>query len=194
MTIRLIVGLCNPGTQYDQTRHNAGSWFVENLVKHHNGQWKSESKLFGRTSKIKIGSHELLLLLPDTFMNRSGKSVVAAVNFYKLQSTQMLVVHDELDLSPGVARFKDGGGHGGHNGLRDIIPALGNKSDFLRLRIGIGHPGHAKAVSNYVLGKPDQGDKCAIEKIIQEAEQALDYVLDGDLAKAMNQLHSITVK
>jgi PTH1 family peptidyl-tRNA hydrolase len=194
MTIRLIVGLCNPGTQYDQTRHNAGSWFVESLAKHHNGQWKSDAKLFGRTSKIVIGSHELLLLLPDTFMNRSGKSVAAAVNFYKLQSTQVLVVHDELDLSPGIARFKDGGGHGGHNGLRDIIPALGNKSDFLRLRIGIGHPGHAKAVSNYVLSKPDQGDKAAIEHIIHEAEQALTYVLADDLAKAMNQLHSIAVK
>ena len=194
MTIRLIVGLCNPGTQYDQTRHNAGSWFVETLAKHYNGQWKSDSKLFGRTSKIVIGTHELLLLLPDTFMNRSGKSVAAAVNFYKLTSTQVLVAHDELDLSPGVARFKDGGGHGGHNGLRDIIPALGNKSDFLRLRIGIGHPGHASAVSNYVLGKPDQGDKSAIEQIISEAEQALNYALDGDLAKAMNQLHSIAIK
>ena len=191
MTLRLIVGLCNPGKQYDETRHNAGSWFVEALASRCNAQWRSDSKLFGRTARVQYRGHDIHLLLPDTFMNLSGKSVAAAAKFYKIPPEQILIAHDELDLPPGTARFKVGGGHGGHNGLRDIIPALGNANGFYRLRVGIGHPGHAKAVSNYVLTKPSQDDKIAIDNIIDEALRALDKLLDGDFAKAMTQLHSV---
>ena len=139
-----------------------------------------------------LAGHELRLLIPTTFMNRSGKAVAAMATFFKINPDEILVAHDELDIAPGTARFKRGGGHGGHNGLRDIIPALGNNNDFYRLRIGIGHPGHASRVSGYVLSKPSAEDRERIDASIREAISALPLLLDGDATKAMTRLHSFS--
>jgi PTH1 family peptidyl-tRNA hydrolase len=189
--IRLIVGLGNPGQAYEGTRHNAGAFFIAELARRAGVTLATESKFFGQMARVSLGDSDLRLLTPSTFMNESGKSVAAAANFFRIPSDEILIAHDELDIPPGQARFKQGGGHGGHNGLRDIIPALGGKQDFHRLRIGIGHPGHASKVSGYVLAKPSAGDKQAIDQIIDEAVDALPLLLKGDPVKAMTQLHSI---
>ena len=190
--IRLIVGLGNPGSEYRGTRHNAGADFAEELARLHGGALRAESRFFGLTGQVNLAGHELRLLVPTTFMNRSGKAVAAMATFFKINPDQILVAHDELDIAPGTARFKRGGGHGGHNGLRDIIPALGNNNDFYRLRIGIGHPGHASRVSGYVLSKPSAEDRERIDASIQEAISALPLLLDGDATKAMTRLHSFS--
>ena len=143
-SIQLIVGLGNPGAQYAGTRHNAGAEFVRALAAVAGAQLRSDGKYYGEVGEAQLRGHRLRLLIPDTYMNRSGKAVAALAGFFKIEPPQMLIAHDELDLPPGSARFKFDGGHGGHNGLRDIIPALGNRRDFHRLRVGIGHPG-AKA-------------------------------------------------
>jgi PTH1 family peptidyl-tRNA hydrolase len=189
--IRLIVGLGNPGQAYEGTRHNAGAFFVAELARRAGVTLATESKFFGQMARISLADSDLRLLIPSTFMNESGKSVAAAANFFRIPADEILIAHDELDIPPGQARFKKGGGHGGHNGLRDIIPALGGKQNFHRLRIGIGHPGHASKVSGYVLAKPSAGDKQAIDQIIDEAADALPLLLKGDPVKAMTQLHSI---
>ena len=188
--VQLIVGLGNPGQQYDQTRHNAGADFVMALANQCGATLKSESKFFGLTAQVVVAQRPLRLLIPTTFMNRSGRAVAALANFYQIAPEQILVAHDELDLAPGSARFKFSGGHGGHNGLRDIIPALGNQRDFYRLRVGIGHPGHASKVSGYVLGKAPQSEQQLIATSIDNALRALPLALDGDWEKAMTQLHS----
>jgi PTH1 family peptidyl-tRNA hydrolase len=188
--IQLIVGLGNPGTQYAGTRHNAGADFVRELARVAGGTLRTDSKYSGEIGEIVFAGHKLRLLIPTTFMNRSGRAVAALANFYKIAPTQMLIAHDELDVPPGSARFKFDGGHGGHNGLRDIVPALGNRKDFHRLRVGIGHPGSAKQVSNYVLSRPPQADRDAIMASIDEAIRALPLLLDGDAGKAMTRLHS----
>ena len=190
--IKLIVGLGNPGSEYRGTRHNAGADFVEALAKLHGGSLRSESRYFGLAGQVTLSGHDLRLLVPTTFMNRSGKAVAAIATFFKIEPEQILVAHDELDIAPGTARFKRGGGHGGHNGLRDIIPALGNNSDFYRLRIGIGHPGHASRVSGYVLGQPSSDDRDRIEASIAEAIDSLPLLLEGDATKAMTKLHSFS--
>ena len=153
--IRLLVGLGNPGSEYSQTRHNAGFWLIDELIRRlPNSQALSEdSKFHGWCGKLIIGGHSIRLLQPSTFMNRSGLSVAALANFYKISPDAILIDHDELDIAPGTVRLKIGGGHGGHNGLRDIISNLGNQKQFGRLRIGIGHPRNAKQVSNFVLKK-----------------------------------------
>lgn len=189
-SIQLIVGLGNPGQQYAGTRHNAGADFVTELARRAQVTLKADSKYFGEIADAVIEGHKLRLLIPTTFMNRSGKSVAALCQFYKLEPRQLLVAHDELDIAPGRARFKFDGGHGGHNGLRDIVPALGNRRDFHRLRIGIGHPGSAKQVSNYVLSKASHTDRTAIDSSIDEAIRALPLLLQGDATKAMTRLHS----
>ncbi len=189
--IRLIVGLGNPGQAYEGTRHNAGAFFVLELARRAGVSLSTESKFFGDTARITLGRHDVRLLIPATFMNRSGKAVAAMANFYRIAPEEILVAHDELDIAPGQARFKQGGGHGGHNGLRDIIPALGGSNGFHRLRVGIGHPGHASKVSGYVLSKPSVSDRQAIDAIIDEAADALPLLLDGDAVKAMTRLHSI---
>ena len=189
--IRLIVGLGNPGQAYEGTRHNAGAFFIAELARRAGATLSTEAKFFGQMARITLADKDLRLLVPSTFMNESGKSVAAAANFFRIPPDEILVAHDELDIPAGQARFKQGGGHGGHNGLRDIIPALGGKQDFHRLRIGIGHPGHASKVSGYVLAKPSAGDKQAIDQIIDEAVDALPLLLKGDPVKAMTQLHSI---
>jgi PTH1 family peptidyl-tRNA hydrolase len=188
--IKLIAGLGNPGSEYRGTRHNAGADFVEELARRHGVTLQSESRFHGQTGRLTLSGHDLRLLIPSTFMNRSGKAVAAMAGFFKIPPEGILVAYDELDIPAGSARFKQGGGLGGHNGLRDIMPALGNNADFHRLRIGIGHPGHASRVTGYVLGAPSQADRERIDACIDEAIAALPLLLDGDSTKAMTRLHS----
>lgn len=188
--IKLIVGLGNPGSEYRGTRHNVGADFVEALAQRSAANLQSDSKFFGFTACSLFAGHDLRLLIPTTFMNRSGQAVAALASFYKITPEEILVAHDELDIPAGQARFKQGGGHGGHNGLRDIIPAIGNSKNFQRLRIGIGHPGHASKVTGYVLGRPSSDDRARIDDSIDEAIAALPLLLDGDPTRAMTRLHS----
>lgn len=189
-SIQLIVGLGNPGAEYQHTRHNAGAWLVEALARQEGIQLLPERKFHGLYGKGRIGGQDCWLLIPTTFMNLSGNAVQALANFYKLTPAQILVVHDELDLPAGQAKFKFDGGHGGQNGLRDIISKLGNNQNFHRLRIGIGHPGDKSKVTGHVLGKPSQAELKAMNDVIAEALCVLPQALGGDLAKAMNRLHS----
>lgn len=187
--LQLIVGLGNPGLEYAQTRHNAGVWYVAALAEQYNIRMTPDSKYVGLVGRGQINGQEVRLLIPTTFMNRSGQAVSALSNFFKIPSTEILVAHDELDLPVGTIRLKTGGGHGGHNGLRDIISSLGNQNNFHRLRIGIAHPGDAKLVSNYVLGKAPQAEQEKIESAIIAAVKVSDLMVNGNLAKAMNQLN-----
>lgn len=191
-SIKLIVGLGNPGSEYRGTRHNAGADFIDELARQCSTTLQAESKFFGLAGRVTYAGHDLRLLIPTTFMNRSGKAVAAIASFFKISADEILIAHDELDIPAGTARFKQGGGHGGHNGLRDIIPALGNQKDFHRLRIGIGHPGHASKVSGYVLSAPSQVDRQRIAQSIDEAVDALPLLLTGDATKAMTKLHSFS--
>jgi PTH1 family peptidyl-tRNA hydrolase len=186
--IQLIVGLGNPGAQYEQTRHNAGFWFVEAVARRHGGSFKSDNKFHGEACKVLVGSRELWLLKPMTFMNRSGQAVAALARFYKIAPENILVAHDELDLPPGEARLKSGGGHGGHNGLRDTIAQLGSR-EFQRLRLGIGHPGHSSQVTGYVLGKAPADEQIAMENAIERALDVVPLIVGGEPQKAMNLLH-----
>jgi PTH1 family peptidyl-tRNA hydrolase len=187
--IRLIVGLGNPGREYESTRHNVGFWWVEELARAQKLNFKSESKFHGLTARGQVQGHEIVLLMPQTFMNHSGRAVGALAQFFKIEPAEMLVIHDELDLPPGVARLKMGGGHGGHNGLKDIIARLGTK-DFWRLRIGIGHPGNRAEVSNYVLGAPRREERELIDEAMQKAQNIAHMVIEGKTEAAMLKLHS----
>ncbi|WIO74599.1 aminoacyl-tRNA hydrolase [Porticoccaceae bacterium LTM1] len=188
--IELIVGLGNPGPKYDRTRHNAGADFVLELARQCGVSLKSESKFFGDTARVRIDNHDVRLLIPSTFMNRSGQAIGAMARFYNIAPEAILVAHDELDLPPGKIRFKHGGGHGGHNGLRDTIQALANNRNFARLRIGIGHPGNARDVSDYVLSKASGSDQQLINDNIDDAIRALPLAVNGEWQKAMNKLHT----
>ncbi len=187
--IRLIVGLGNPGKEYEQTRHNAGFWFVDEVARAFGVTFKKEGKFFAEVGRISSGGTDCWLLKPVTFMNRSGQSVAAIANYYKISAEEILVVHDELDHDAGSAKLKKGGGHAGHNGLRDIISAIGTK-DFLRLRLGVGHPGSSKQVVNYVLGQPSRDDAEKIMEAIGRSIGALDKLLEGRFQIAMNELNS----
>lgn len=189
-SIRLVVGLGNPGAQYDDTRHNAGFWYVEQLARAYGASLQPEKKFFGLAARVTIGGQDVRLLNPTTFMNRSGQAVGAISTFFKIPPQSILVVHDELDLPAGIGRLKQGGGHGGHNGLRDIISALGNNKDFLRLRLGIGHPGESKEVVNYVLNKPSVADRQKIDSVIDEAIRISAEAFNGARAKAVQELHT----
>ena len=189
--VELIVGLGNPGPKYDRTRHNAGADLVLEFAKSQHVELKQESKFFGDTAKVSIDNRDVRLLIPSTFMNLSGKSIAALAGFYQIPPAAILIVHDELDLSPGIARFKKGGGHGGHNGLRDSIQRLGNSKEFARLRIGIGHPGNAKQVADYVLKKPSPSDQQLITNSIDDALRALPLAISGQWEKAMHELHTV---
>ncbi len=188
--IQLIVGLGNPGAEYEQTRHNAGAWYVQELARQNGISLAPDKKFFGLVGKGHIAGQACVLLLPTTFMNRSGKAVAAVAQFYKWSANQILVAHDELDLPIGSAKFKQGGGHGGQNGLRDIISCLANDKSFYRLRVGIGHPGHKDRVTGHVLGKPSASDRLVLDRVIDKAIDTTTDFLSGDHAKAMNQLHS----
>jgi len=189
-TIKLLVGLANPGPEYTNTRHNAGQWYLDQLASQENIQLKAEAKFYGLTGRIQFAGNDIRLLVPTTFMNLSGKSVAVMANFYRIKPEEILVAHDELDLPPGVAKFKLGGGHGGHNGLRDIISKLGNNKNFYRLRIGIGHPGDKNRVSGFVLGKAPRAEQDLIDQSIDEAARCTPILGQDGLAKAMNRLHS----
>ncbi|NCB57782.1 MAG: aminoacyl-tRNA hydrolase [Gammaproteobacteria bacterium] len=188
--IQLIVGLGNPGPEYANTRHNAGAWYVALLAERYNGSLREDPKYFGLTGRIQINGQDVRLLIPTTFMNLSGKSVVALAKFFQIPPESILVAHDELDLPPGVAKFKQGGGHGGHNGLKDIINKLGNNNQFHRLRLGIGHPGTKEQVVGFVLTKAPKAEQQLIDDALDEAVRATDILFTNDMTKAMNRLHS----
>jgi len=187
--IKLIVGLGNPGPKYSETRHNAGFWFVEDLASQYRERFLPEKKFHGEVARVNIEGRNIWLLKPETFMNRSGIAVVSLASFYKIMPANILVAHDEIDLKAGTARLKSGGGHGGHNGLRDIIAHLGTK-DFQRLRIGIDHPGSKDLVVDYVLKRPDAKDRHAIEDSINDALRVMPKIAAGEWEKAMHQLHT----
>lgn len=187
--IRLIVGLGNPGREYEATRHNAGFWWADDFAKLHKLDFRSEAKFHGMMARGLLHNHEIIVLKPQTYMNASGRSVGALAQFYKIDPAEILVVHDELDLPPGVARLKTGGGHGGHNGLKDIIAQLGTR-DFWRLRLGIGHPGDRNEVSNYVLNDPRREDRDQIDQAMQKAQTVAHHIIEGKTEAAMLKLHS----
>lgn len=188
--IKLIVGLGNPGPEYAKTRHNAGAWYVEQLARWHNVSLREEPKFFGHTARILVEGQDVRLLIPNTYMNLSGKAVAALTRFYQIEPEAMLVAHDELDLPPGIAKFKQGGGHGGHNGLKDIIAKMGNNNNFFRLRLGIGHPGSKEQVAGFVLTKAPSSEQSLIDAALDESLRATDILFKQDMTKAMNRLHS----
>lgn len=187
--LRLIVGLGNPGPEHANTRHNAGFRFVDALAQQAGVRFGLESKLFGETAKADIGGRTVWLLKPATFMNLSGKSVAAALRYWKIEPEEALLAHDELDLAPGAARLKFDGGHGGQNGLRDTIQHLGH-GRFHRLRIGIGHPGHKDRVTGWVLGRPGKDDAVLIDRAIDDALAVLPLAVAGEANEAMKRLHT----
>lgn len=186
--LKLIVGLGNPGDKYLRTRHNAGFWFVEELARRHGGTFRNESKQQGELARVRVAGDELWLLKPTTFMNRSGASISSVANFYRILPGEILVAHDELDLPAGVVRLKFGGGHGGHNGLRDTSAAIG--ADYWRLRLGIGHPGHKDLVLDYVLQRASAADEQAIQRAVLDAADVLPMLVEQGAEKAMNRLHT----
>ncbi len=188
MAIKLIIGLRNPGSAYEYTRHNAGGWLVSALAQRHRITFKLDKKMQAEVAELELNNQTSKLLLPLTFMNLSGQPTRLISQFYRIQPQEILVVHDELDLPAGRIKLKTGGGHGGHNGLRDIIAQLGS-SEFHRLRIGIGHPGHRDLVHQYVLSKPSVHDRQSIYDAIDRGIAIMPLLLSGDLAKAMNQLN-----
>ncbi len=186
---QLIVGLGNPGREYEETRHNAGFWFIDQIAARAGVSLKPETRFFGQVAKARVGGQMVYLLKPTEFMNLSGKSIAPLVRFYKLDPSKMLVVHDELDLEPGIIRLKKGGGAGGHNGLRDTIARLGVK-DFWRLRVGVGHPGHKSAVSGYVLKRAPSDQQRLMDEALELAASNIDRIVAGDINEATKTLHS----
>lgn len=187
--LRLIVGLGNPGTEYLRTRHNAGFWFVDALAAGQGERFGFDGKLHGETCKLRIGGESVWLLKPATFMNKSGIAVASALRYYKIEPEECLVAHDDLDLPAGAVRLKFDGGHGGQNGLRDIMAHLGH-GKFHRLRLGIGHPGHKDQVTSWVLGRPSANDEDALLDGIARALNVLPLAVEGQFDKAMQQLHT----
>jgi PTH1 family peptidyl-tRNA hydrolase len=186
--IKLLVGLGNPGDKYEATRHNAGFWWVDQLAASSNSKLALDTKFLGHAGKLSPHT-DTWLLKPATFMNASGKAVAALANYYKLTPAQILVVHDELDLPPETVKLKKGGGHGGHNGLKDIAAALGTP-DFWRLRLGIGHPGDRNEVINFVLKSPLKDEQTAINQCIDKSIEVVPQLLKGDFENAMLKLHT----
>lgn len=184
--IKLLVGLGNPGDKYEATRHNAGFWFIDALAAQNACKLALDAKMFGEVGKL---NQETWMLKPTTFMNNSGKAVAALANYYKISPAEVLVIHDELDLPAGTAKLKFGGGHGGHNGLKDIHAALGTP-DYWRLRLGIDHPGDRNEVINYVLKAPTKVEKDALEANIHAACGVVDLLLKGEFESAMQKLHT----
>lgn len=187
--IKMIVGLGNPGSEYEATRHNAGFWFVDRLADRAHQAFKVEARHHGHVCRLALQGQECWLLKPTTYMNRSGQSVSSLASYFRIAPEEILIAHDELDLAPGDIRLKSGGGHAGHNGLRDIMSALGNR-DFQRLRIGIDRPRQQGSVVDYVLGRPSQAERGAIEQAIEQAIDCLEDLLAGHLQQVMNRLHT----
>ena len=186
--ISLIVGLGNPGKEYAQTRHNAGFWFIERLADQYSITLKNDPKFHGISGRGSIQGKDVRLLMPTTFMNASGKSVVPYAKFYNITPETMLIAHDELDMEPGIIRLKTGGGHGGHNGLRDIVPHTG--PNFHRLRIGIGHPGAKERVSGHVLSKAPSSEQSLMDDALHHAMSRIKLMIDGEIQQAMNQINA----
>src|SRR5687768_17069306 len=187
--IQLIVGLGNPGAEYEKTRHNAGFWWVDAIAESKRAAWKKETKFSGWTTKVEEDGRDFGLLKPATYMNESGRSVGAYLRFYKIEPAAMLVVHDELDLPPGTVKLKRGGGTGGHNGLEDLAEVLGTK-DFWRLRIGIGHPGNKDLVPDYVLKKARREEQELIDPAFDRSLGLLPWLAKGRMQDAMAWLHT----
>ena len=187
--IRLIVGLGNPGREYEKTRHNAGFRWVDAIAERKHATWKRETKFSGYTTQVEEDGHEFRLLKPATYMNESGRSVSALLKFFRIELASMLIVHDELDLPPGTVKLKKGGGTGGHNGLEDIVAALGEKG-FWRLRIGIGHPGHKDLVADYVLHDSRREEREAIEPAFERSLDLMPWLAKGRMTDAMTWLHT----
>ena len=185
----LFIGLGNPGQKYAETRHNAGFWFLDRLASQSGADFRLQSKLQAEVARTVVHGKECMLARPTTFMNNSGQAVRAIIDYYKIPASRMLIAYDELDLPPGVARLKLGGGHGGHNGLRDIFRHT-QDHEFLRLRIGIGHPGNKELVTPYVLSRPGGDEQLLIIRTISKAEAAMADVLNGKLAAAQTELHT----
>ena len=188
LPLKLVVGLGNPGAEYARTRHNAGFWYVDELARTAGGSWRRESRYQCELTRVKVAGHELWLMKPQTFMNKSGAAVQALAAFYRIAPAEMLVVHDEIDLPPGVVRLKEGGGHGGHNGVRDVIAQLG--PDFWRLRIGVGHPGAKDQVIDAVLDRATPDEQPLIDAALERAHAALPDLLRDGAQKAMNRMHT----
>jgi PTH1 family peptidyl-tRNA hydrolase len=186
--LRLIVGLGNPGSEYARTRHNAGFWLVDELARRHRGAFRVESRHQGELARVVIGSDDIWLLKPTTFMNRSGASIASVCGFYKIDVAQVLVAHDEIDLPVGVVRLKQGGGHGGHNGLRDTIAAIG--AGFWRVRLGVGHPGNRDQVVDYVLRRASADEDALIQRAVASAADIVPLILAEGAQKAMHRLHT----
>jgi PTH1 family peptidyl-tRNA hydrolase len=187
-TFRLIVGLGNPGAEYERTRHNAGYWFVDELLRRHGGAWRREARHQSELARASVAGVELWLQKPLTFMNASGAAVASMARFHRIEPAAILVVHDEIDLPPGAVRLKQGGGHGGHNGLRDVIAHLG--ADFWRLRLGVGHPGSKDQVIDYVLQRPAAAERPLIEAALARALDVVPELLSDGTQKAMQILHT----
>lgn len=189
--IKLIAGLANPGAKYNLTRHNAGAWFIETMLLQHQANLQENKNINGRIAKINFANQDVLLLIPNSFMNNSGQVIRKAMDYYKIDATELMVVHDEIELEVGRAKYKLKGGHGGHNGLRSIIEHLGGNKDFYRLRIGVGRPVNATDVANYVLSKPQIKEYDAIQEIIIEATATTRLAFEQNINTAMNKLHSV---
>ncbi len=187
--IRLLVGLGNPGPSYEATRHNAGFWWIDAVARQWRVSLQPEKGFHGLVARANLPQGPVWLLEPMTFMNLSGQAVSALARFYKIAPEEILVAHDELDLQPGELKLKQGGGHAGHNGLRDMHAKLGS-SDFWRLRLGIGHPGVRAEVANYVLGSPRPEHREAIERCIDDSLKSLDLLVSGEMGRAIAQLHA----
>jgi peptidyl-tRNA hydrolase, PTH1 family len=188
LPLRIIVGLGNPGPEHLVTRHNAGFWFVDLLARRHGGEFRDYRKYSGETARISIGGQEIILLKPTTYMNRSGLSIRQLSEFFKIPPEAILVAHDELDLPVGSVRLKQGGGHGGHNGLRDTIAHIGET--FWRLRLGIGHPGNKADVIDYVLTRAPRGEEDLILDAVGTAADCIPLLLEQGAERAMTRLHS----
>ena len=188
MAISLIIGLGNPGDKYSKTRHNAGFWFIDELASRYGASFKAESKFSGEVAKASIEGQSVWLLKPSTFMNRSGLAAHQISSFYKIPVGEVLVAYDELDLPAGTVRLKKSGGHGGHNGLRDLHTQI--SKEYMRLRFGIGHPGDRNKVADYVLSRPNQNDEIEISNAIDRALDVMDKIISSDNDKAMNILHT----
>ncbi len=187
LALKLIVGLGNPGRQYARTRHNAGWWLVDALLAQHRGAWRRGAAQ-AELARVRIEESELWLAKPTVYMNRSGEPVNALAHFYRIAPQEILIVHDDIDLPPGVARLKQGGGHGGHNGVRDVIAQLG--PDFWRLRLGVGHPGAKDMVLEAVLERPTAAEQQLIDEAVQRGLEAVPELLRAGAQKTMHRLHS----
>ena len=185
---QLLIGLGNPGARYEATRHNAGVWLLERVARRHASGFRSLPRCFGSIADANIDGTRIRLFRPGTFMNHSGRAVAAVAGFYKVPVARILIAHDEIDLPPGTVRLKRGGGHGGHNGLRDVVPQLAG-SEFSRIRIGVGHPGHRDRVVGHVLDRPSPGERSEIDEAIGRVVDDIARIAGGDLEGAMNTLH-----